>query len=67
MSYIEPLSLAQTQHLAHLYHSLDVWELADAIEEFICDYGYDETEHDDVEYTEIIVQYPHRAGEYNIQ
>lgn len=61
-SKIQPLSYEQTQYLADLYYTLDVYELADAIEQFLCDYGYDESEDDDMDYETVTVSYEHRAG-----
>ena len=62
MSKIEPLSYEQTQHLANLCHTLDVWELADALEQFLCDYGYDDSENDEMDYETSAVSYIHRVG-----
>ena len=59
---IQPLSYEQTQYLASLYHDLSGPELRDALEEFVCDYGYDESENDDMSYAEETVTYRHRSG-----
>lgn len=57
---IQPLSLEQTQHLGSL---LDEPDLAQALEEFIVEYGYDECdEDDDLRYETVEVSYTHRAS-----
>lgn len=56
---IQLLSLEQTQHLGSL---LDEPDLAQALEEFIVEYGYDESDDDDLRYETIEVSYTHRAS-----
>jgi hypothetical protein len=54
------LSYEQTQHLASL---LDGHDLAQALEEFIVEYGYDESDDDnDLRYETVEVSYTHRAS-----
>jgi len=62
MSRIEPLSYEQTQYLASICHDLSPMKLREALDEFVCDYGYDESEHDDMDYETVAVSYVHRVG-----
>lgn len=57
----QPLSIEQTQLLCDILEIESDSDLREQLEEFILDYGYDESDHDDIAYEVETVTYEHRS------
>lgn len=58
---IQPLSLEQTEALIEIAEEDDLGSIRDLLEQFILDYGYDESTDDYFTYDHQIVSYTHRS------
>lgn len=58
---IQPLSLEQTSALIEIVEEDDLESVRDLLEQFIIDYGYDESTEDYFTYDHQIISYVHRS------
>lgn len=58
---VQPLSIEQTQLLSEILEIENDSDLREELEQFILDYGYDESDHDDIAYEVETVTYEHRS------
>lgn len=58
---IQPLSLEQTEALIEIVEEDDLENVRHLLEQFILDYGYDESTEDTFTYDHEIISYVHRS------